>query len=132
LTDPEKAANGTDDTGLIFYQTQQGIKVPVSPPVYAPVPVREPTKQPTVENALNQLLTVLKNVGMAVLQALAWIALAAVVIIGLLAAAAAIGVEAAAAAIVLAIGVAIDTITSGKQSAATTLNQIFGQSPPNT
>jgi hypothetical protein len=59
-----------------------------------------------------------------------WIALAAAVIIGLIAAAAAIGVEAAVAAIVLVLSVAIDTITSGKQTAATTLSQIFGRSPP--
>ncbi len=68
---------------------------------------------------------------MAVLTALMSIALAAVVILASIAAAAAAGIEAAVAAIVLAIGVAIDTISSGKQSAATTLSQIFGSSPPN-
>jgi RHS repeat-associated protein len=129
LTDPERASNGSDSTGLIFYSTQQGLKVPVAPPVYVPVPVRENTKQPSIENGLNELLPVLKKVGMAILTALAWIALAAAVIIALLAAALAIGAEAAVAAIVLVIGIAIDTIASGKQSAAATLGQIFGRSP---
>jgi RHS repeat-associated protein len=120
-----------DSSGLFFYEVQRNpVTVPVPDPVYKPNPVRQDTKQPTVETALDSLSRFLKDdTTMSTFLILAFIALFAAVIIGLIATFGG-GVGAAAAAVVAVIAVAIARIKQGVESASAVLGEILGRTPP--